>query len=179
MTNNPTLACRKDPRRATVRTTQERYGLDSLEVSPDQLTLHITFLGKGPAGLKPENLRIDGGQRIQGIRFTGVTFFNRAMEPGTTHVPRFSVHKAGDFSVHTFRVVAADDRGRPTGQPMPGFDTRYDHIDFQFKAGCPSNLDCKPQAICPPPVRVEPEINYLAKDYSSFRQLILDLLAYL
>jgi predicted phage baseplate assembly protein len=31
--------------------------------------------------------------------------------------------------------------------------------------------------LCPPPERDEPEINYLARDYASFRQLILDRLA--
>ena len=31
--------------------------------------------------------------------------------------------------------------------------------------------------MCPPEPRDEPEINYLAKDYASFRQLILDRLA--
>ena len=50
-------------------------------------------------------------------------------------------------------------------------------VSFTFKAGCPSDLDCKQQTVCPPPVRTEPEINYLAKDYPSFRQLILDRLA--
>ena len=33
------------------------------------------------------------------------------------------------------------------------------------------------QQVCPPEKREEPEINYLAKDYASFRQLILDRLA--
>src|SRR5260370_25855281 len=98
MTNNPTLACRKDPRRATVRTTQGRYGLDSLEVSPDQLTLHITFLGKGPAGLKPGNLRIDGGQRIQGIQVTGVILCAEAANSRKDDSADVSVGKAGDFS---------------------------------------------------------------------------------
>src|SRR5260370_16589713 len=46
-----------------------------------------------------------------------------------------------------------------------------------FKAACPSDLDCKSEAVCPPEKRDEPEINYLAKDYASFRQLILDRLA--
>src|SRR5207248_8256832 len=35
----------------------------------------------------------------------------------------------------------------------------------------------KTKTVCPPPQRVEPEVNYLAKDYASFRQLILDRLA--
>src|SRR5215472_8514097 len=62
---------------------------------------------------------------------------------------------------------------------MEGFDPCYDEVDFTFKAGCPSYLDCKASVVCPPPEREEPEINYLAKDYSSFRQLILDRLALL
>src|SRR6185436_19261624 len=37
--------------------------------------------------------------------------------------------------------------------------------------------DCKPRPDCPPPQRSEPDINYLARDYASFRQLILDRLA--
>jgi hypothetical protein len=56
-------------------------------------------------------------------------------------------------------------------------DPHYDHIDFNFKINCPSELDCKAEDICPPETRQEPEINYLAKDYASFRQLILDRLA--
>src|SRR5206468_8696108 len=36
---------------------------------------------------------------------------------------------------------------------------------------------CQTQPVCPPEKRDEPEINYLAKDYASFRQLILDRLA--
>src|SRR5206468_9697801 len=60
---------------------------------------------------------------------------------------------------------------------MRGFDVRYDRSEFSFNAGCPSDLDCAPKHACPPPARVQPEINYLAKDYESFRQLMLDRLA--
>src|SRR5262249_58142942 len=37
-----------------------------------------------------------------------------------------------------------------------------------------TGLDCKPQETCPPAPLTEPELDYLAKDYASFRQLILD-----
>jgi hypothetical protein len=62
-------------------------------------------------------------------------------------------------------------------ETMRGFDARYSSIDFSFMADCPSELDCKADNICPPPVRPAPDINYLAKDYGSFRQLMLDRLA--
>jgi hypothetical protein len=88
-----------------------------------------------------------------------------------------TVDKPGDFSTYTLCLVDLDADGRPTDRPFPGMDPRYGCLEFSFKAGCPSDLDCKQQEICPPPEYTEPEINYLAKDYASFRQLILDRLA--
>ena len=61
---------------------------------------------------------------------------------------------------------------------MQGFDVRYASATLNFKAGCPTGLDCKPRRFVRPRFRrTQPEINYLAKDYASFRQLILDRLA--
>ena len=60
---------------------------------------------------------------------------------------------------------------------MKGIDSHYDHADFSFKVNCPSDLDCALPVNCPPPALDEPDINYLAKDYASFRQLMLDRLA--
>ena len=88
-----------------------------------------------------------------------------------------TVDRPGDFSTYKVCVVELDEHGHPTYQPLSGFDPRYACLEFSFKAGCPSDLDCKPQPLCPPEKREEPEINYLAKDYASFRQLILDRLA--
>src|SRR5260370_14757220 len=62
-------------------------------------------------------------------------------------------------------------------RPYRGFDPRYTCVPFSFKAGCPSDLDCKVAEVCPPEVQPAQEINYLAKDYARFRQLILDRLA--
>ena len=50
-------------------------------------------------------------------------------------------------------------------------------IDFSFKVECPSDFDCRPSSDCPPDLPAEPEIDYLAKDYASFRRLILDRLS--
>jgi hypothetical protein len=150
-------------------------GLDYLEVSADQLTLTVYLLGQAPKEIKPANLQIRGGERITGIQVQNV-----AVRPQTEDEDAslsVVVDKCGDFSTYTLSVVALDDQGQPTQTPMSGFDRRYAAIDFSFKAGCPSDLDCKSQAVCPPPSRVEPEINYLAKDYASFRRVILDRLS--
>src|SRR5262249_47207815 len=73
--------------------------------------------------------------------------------------------------------VKVDANGRPSDEPLEGFDPRYAQIEFTFKIGCPSDLDCAPDTSCPPTPLPEPEINYLAKDYATFRQLILDRLS--
>jgi hypothetical protein len=64
-----------------------------------------------------------------------------------------------------------------TEEPYPGFDPRYACLDFTFSVLCPSDLDCAQPQSCPALAYPPPEINYLAKDYASFRQLILDRLA--
>src|SRR5258708_33151257 len=43
-------------------------------------------------------------------------------------------------------------------------------------ASCRTDVDCRPLDECPPAWRDEPLLDYTAKDYASFRQLMLDLL---
>ena len=173
------LACREEQRRDDVRNAQGLYGLDFLEVSQNQLTLTVTFLGHAPAEIKNENIRIEGGVRILGINVTGLTVNRSAPDADQDDTMDVTVDKAGDFSTYVLRISALDDAGNPTHKPLTGFDPRYDSIAFSFKANCPSDLDCKSPHICPPETRIEPDISYLAKDYESFRQLILDRLALL
>jgi len=168
------LICRKEQRRERVRQHRQLNGIDYLEVSTDPLMLTVYFLGKAPVGLNTVNVRIEGGRRIRDIRVREVrlhTFdqveFDDYME--------VDVDKPGDFSAYTLRVVEKNTAGE--WHSHSGFDPRYDHIEFNFKVDCPSDLDCKQIAVCPPEPKNEPDINYLAKDYASFRQLILDRLA--
>jgi hypothetical protein len=139
-----------------------------------QTELRVYFLGKAPMSLDKNNIRIEGGARIRNIRVIDVDMCHyRHHELDDFMVVR--VDKPGDFSTYTLRVVERNYEG--AWQPHSAFDPRYDRIDFTFKAGCPSDLDCKQPVLCPPLERKTPEINYFAKDYESFRQLILDRLA--
>jgi hypothetical protein len=171
----PGLSCLEEIRREDVRS-KSLHGLDYAEVSDDQLTLTVVFLGKAPAKIEKENVRITGGRRIRDIQVTSL-HIHRDADPARDDSIDVTVNKPGDFSSYTLSVVQLDEQGRPTAEPMEGFDPRYYEVGFTFKAGCPSDLDCKAQPVCPPPQRAHPEINYLAKDYRSFRQLILDRLA--
>jgi hypothetical protein len=172
--NNAILTCQNEQRRNAVRANDRLNGLDYLEVDQQngQYFLCVHFLGPVPSAdqIRLEHIRIEGGQRIRDVRAIALT----------THTPedrsvdgclRINVDKLGDFSAYTLRIV---------NLPIEGslhLDPRYDQLEFFFRTGCPSDLDCKTQPVCPPEPLDEPEINYLAKDYASFRQLILDRLA--
>jgi hypothetical protein len=156
------------------------YALDYVDVGEDYRTLTVYFLGKAPKEPKigKENVRIEGGRRIRDIEVVSVKVHHES-GPERDDYMQVVVDKAGDFSSYTLRlgIPGKDQHGRPVFKPFEGFDDRYAQVDFKFTAGCSSDLDCLPEDTCPPPVLLEPEISYLAKDYASFRQLILDRLA--
>jgi len=106
-----------------------------------------------------------------------VAYFQALPDAANVIVVRTSV--AGDFSTYSLRLVndasqAATDPFQVT-EVLDGFDTQLAEVDFCFKVECPANFDCKPPAAdCAPDLPAPPPINYLAKDYGSFRTVILD-----
>ncbi len=164
--------CQNEQRRHEVRR-QGRNGLDYLEVGEDLRSLYVYFLGTVPENLKKENVRIEGGQRICNLQVTGL----QVEHPQDSEAYlKINLNKSGDFSAYTLGLVALDEQGKPT--PHPDFDQLSTQLPFRFRSGkCTRDLDCLQQETCPPPSLVEPNINYLAKDYASFRQLILDRLS--
>jgi hypothetical protein len=177
--NSPVLTCQDDQRRQRVRD-KGMNGIDYVEVidDHDQRELCVHFFGPAPEQMTPANVRIEGGRRVRDIRVISVTV-EHADDPDVDECLHVVVDKPGDFSTYRLCLVALDAQGRPTDKPLAGFDPRYTCVDFGFKVGCASDLDCQTEPVCPTVERVEPEINYLAKDYASFRQLILDRLALL
>jgi len=163
----------------------EVFDLDAIPIpSPRQRTLLVRFLKPVPA-VTVANIVIEGGVRVTPVKvlwaFVGgavtappataaeQTFFNTALaQPDHCLVVR--TDSEGDFSTYRFRLVDAPGAALADLDLDPQLVT----LDFTFKAECPSEFDCRPRDDCPPEKRIEPEINYLAKDYASFRRLVLD-----
>ena len=155
-------------------------GIDFLEVVDDpdlqieerQRTLFVHFIKPISSGsLIKENIHIEGGERIRDVKVSNLTF-------GTgdrVNVLEVQLDKAGDFSSYTLRLVPDNIDTHPLDQ----FDPILSSIDFSFKVDCPSDFDCKITSICLSEPQPQPEINYLVKDYASFRQLMLDRIAVL
>jgi hypothetical protein len=116
------------------------------------------------AALTPATLRIDGGERADS-RNIHVTILSTAANSVTLRTS-----KRGDGSAYHLSVVANPD----TNDPPASFDPQLAGIDFSFRADCPSDFDCKPSCDSPTPERPAIDIDYLARDYSSFRRLMLD-----
>jgi len=153
-------------------------GIDFLEVmdhdapTEDQrqrlLTLHFVNQLTGPA-LTKDNFTIKGGERVRNI---SVINTKPGTEPNTLVV---EVDKPGDFSNYTLHLLKDPNHS----EPPAGYDPRLSSIEFSFKVECTGNFDCETPRICPDEPVTNPDINYLAKDYASFRQLMLDRMALL
>jgi len=162
-------------------------GIDFLEVDDDptapneqrQRRLFVHFINPlAPAQLGAQNVLIEGGTRIRTIVVRNVTSGADASLPGFgANVLLVEVEAPGDFSFYELHIL--QDRNRPQDGAPDGFDPLLSSIEFSFKAGCASDFDCRPVNVCPPAAGERPEINYLAKDYATFRQLMLDRMAVL
>ena len=192
------FCCDDDRRRNVVKAHPVLNGVDFVEVLDNhadpfdqrQRTLFVHFIEKEtPQGqaalatllaqLKIENVRIDGGERIRDIAVTSVSISATASPPQSpptaSNVLTVQVSKAGDFSTYTLRLV----KDARTPEPPDGVDPVLSALNFSFKVACPSDFDCQTPRTCLAERLPEPEIDYLAKDYASFRQLMLDRMAVL
>jgi hypothetical protein len=134
-----------------------------------KLTVHFVnpLTAEQLAGLADENIRISGGERTRDIRADVL-----ATEPDAVVV---RATPAGDFSRYTLTLVRSPSDTRPPA----GFDPLLADVGFSFKVDCPSDFDCRPAEDVVAGAPPGPEIDYLAKDYASFRRLILDRMALL
>ena len=80
---------------------------------------------------------------------------------------------AGDFSTYRLRLRA----GLGDASPWPNFDPRLSAIEFRFKVECNPEFDCRDVAVCAPEPSAPQDIDYLARDYATFRRLLLDRIA--
>ena len=185
--------CCNQNRRNLVDAHATLNGIDYLEVldrdapagSPRQRTLMLHLLKPVPDGWTGQNVHIAGGERIRDPEILWVAAADdlaatplNADEiallsalPDAANVLVIRTGTAGDFSAYCLYL-----RQGPAQPPVPppGFDPRLSEISFSFKVECPSDFDCLEDEACTEPVATEPDINYLAKDYASFRQLIMD-----
>ena len=195
--------CDENRRAAVLGNPTPINGIDYLEVldhaaiaipSLRQRTLLLYCLKSVLAlDLKPKNVLIQGGESITGITaewiLTPSALTSAQASPAEmayfTNLPNADklllvrTSEWGDFSTYTLLLVndastAAED-SFDIAEVLSGFDPQLADVTFSFKVECGPEFDCAPVPDdCPPNLHPPPPINYLAKDYGSFRQVMLD-----
>ena len=87
------------------------------------------------------------------------------------------VNRPGDFSTYTLALVKLEDHGPPTGGRWRASTRAMRRGASASRRRCPTDLDCARRRSVRRRRAPRRDIDYLAKDYASFRQLILDRLA--
>src|SRR5215208_6319353 len=168
--------CGSERRRQQIGESTTINGIDYLEVSADQRTLEVHFfhnLPGEPGAVPPsedplteDNVVIEGGVRVTDVRVEHV-------ESVADNVLTVVVNEPGDFSTYGLRLISLAEKT----VPPDGYDPQLSEVEFSFKADCPNEFDRGGDRIYQESNWPSLQIDYLAKDYASFRQLMLDRLA--
>lgn len=142
-------------------------GIDAVEVDTDSPGTLVLRLFQA-ATLATGNVEIAGGA-------AGLALAVRSVDPaaaGTGKTIVVAPPEGGDPS--KFRLSLVQSGARPI--PPEGFDPLLSTIEISFHPDAPRDADCDvaPRAAAAPR---SPPIDYLARDWNSFRQLMLDRLA--
>lgn len=116
----------------------------------------ITTSVKAPTDVFP----ISGGSRLKAGNQPGqvqVLQVTAGAGPNRLHL---HVQPIGDYSTYTLSVK------------YNNIDPIFGQIDFKFRPGC-FNLNCAPDFKLGVPLPQEPVIDYLAKDYDSFKHVLI------
>ncbi len=174
-------------------------GVAAASDDPRQRILLIRFLQRLPKvdTLDRDNIRIKGGVTITDIKVgfawrldalplpsawsaIGENYLlaRRAAIADLKEIESWLVvwvEQAGDHSVYELELV----EGVASQATPADFDPILTKVDFRFKVECPSDFDCEDEVECPPNNASTPQLDYLARDYQSFRRLMLDRLSVL
>jgi hypothetical protein len=150
-------------RRAALLASTSFNGIDFVEVAnAAQTSLTVHLLNGVPVGNLTAQPTITGGETVPAVPVLPVSAGDWGYDEGHL-VLHLIVAAPGDFSTYTLTIHHRV------------LDPFFDHAPFSFKALCPSDLDCETlPPVCPPLTAEVPPIDYLAKDFLSFRQALLD-----
>jgi hypothetical protein len=104
---------------------------------------------------------LSGGHRVRAGALTGMLRASAIAAGPTADSLSVTVTPIGDYSTYTLEL-RFDNK----------IDPVFSEIPFKFRPGCFS-IDCAPEWPVPPPPSPDPAIDYLAKDYDSFRHVLI------
>lgn len=186
------FVCCNERRRALISQAEGINGIDYLEVLDDpslpayqsRVILQVHFfktlkdglldtLEEGVPNKKKciealKHIRIEGGEKIKDVEAQGIE-----ISRDDYRAARIRLNHQGDLTTYSLRIIENPLDQQDTAKPGQGFDPVLCKVEFRFRPEC-NDQDCADPAPCPPRQRAQPNIDYLAKDYASFRRLMFD-----
>jgi len=142
---------------------------DPATPDPDKLSDPIVNTGDLPLDVSMDTVTINsvsGGERLAGVPIVRATYKQVPLDGEMRTVLEVQTSEPGDFSIYRLTII---------DEPKQRIDRFFNGVEFSFKQGCPSALDCKPRGLeCPPEPFVDFPIDYLARDFVSIRNALLD-----
>lgn len=141
-------------------------GIDFVEIgNAAQTVLRVHFVNAvvvegSLVGMRP--VTITGGESVAAVPVDAIAPTDWTADEVGRPVLTLRTPFPGDFSQYRLALTSAV------------LDPFYAGILFTFKAGCPSTLDCADDCTCESAEVPSPAIDYLAKDFTSFRSALLD-----
>jgi hypothetical protein len=137
-------------------------------IDPDTLAVPMVATAAMPVDAVAGLVTIvstSGGETITAPQIVRLTWMSVPTDAGPRTILEIQVAEPGDFSI--YRLTISDAR----------VDRWFNRVTFSFKQGCPSDFDCAPTGDCPEDDQPEPRIDYLARDFVSFNNALLDFAA--
>lgn len=143
-------------------------GIDFVNVEKSQTELLVYFYHTNALipkmllhALLPENISI---RSLSKTRLSQVAIIGTGWLDDNTL--RISLGSPGDFTLYRLRIESGS------------IDPFFDNIIFNFKVHCHSDLDCQAEEhVCPPEPETDFPIDYLARDFRSFRSALFEFAA--
>jgi hypothetical protein len=159
-------------RRKRLRQQNNVFGLDFVDVCSQAgpvggpRTIRLHFLGRVPAWLASEFIVLcrDGSDRRLQVELTA------APTEATSAVSIEVLDAVCDGVLYHLTIATP-------AESASELDPFFTHVTFRFDPHAPAEADCREQRLAESRVSKSPEISYLAKDYATFRQLLLDRMA--
>lgn len=109
---------------------------------------------------------LSGGHRLPAGQAAGMVQVQTIAKDADQTVLQVTVQPVGDYSTYKLRLNTAEFANQIVIDPL------FSEIDFKFRPGC-FNINCAPDSSPGLEPRDEPVIDYLAKDFDSFRHTMI------
>jgi hypothetical protein len=138
-------------------------------INPDELADPIVKTALLPVDVSTDTVSIvstSGGEQFAEVPVARATYRQVVVDGEKRTVLEVQTAHPGDFSIYRLTLI---------DEPKRRIDRFFNGVAFSFKQGCPSDLDCEPPGhLCPPEEFVDFPIDYLARDFVSIRNALLD-----